>query len=307
MDRVNLVVAADAAFCKQLAVTISGVSRFADGVPHRIFVFHDGYGPELRARVEESAGSHVDLEWIDARSEVLADAQLPEYLPPATLYRLRLTTLLPSDVERVIYLDTDVVVRGSLRGLWDFDLHGCPLGAVRDAVYPWAGSPRCVDWRTFGVAPTMPYFNAGVMVIPLQQWREERIGERVLDLLARYSLRYGDQCALNVVANGEWARVSPRWNLQSGHQPDDSAAWIVEPGDELLDALRDPAVVHFTFFDGQVKPWDANSTAAHRERWLEELDRTSWAGWRPEAPTPSRARAVARRARRAGGVLIHGA
>jgi lipopolysaccharide biosynthesis glycosyltransferase len=306
MQPINVVVAADGAFCRQLAVTISGISRFAGGVAHRVFVFHDGYEAELRRRVERSATDGVDIKWVEATSAVLDTAILPEYLPKAALYRLRITELLPDDVERVIFLDTDVVVRGPLVELSQTDLDGALLGAVRDAVYPWAGSPQCLDWRALGVPPDTPYFNSGVMLIPLEHWRSTGVGPRALELLGAHVFRYGDQCALNAVASGDWKALPPHWNLQSGHLPQDSPAWIVEPSDDMERALSRPTVVHFTWFLGQRKPWEARSTAPHRDLWFDALDHTAWTGWRPDDAPPSRIRLLAARARRAGGVLLHG-
>ncbi len=306
MEPINVVVAADHAYRRQLAVTISGISRFADGVPHRVFVFHDGYDAELRRRVERSAGDGIQLEWIDATSTDFDTAILPDYLPTATLYRLRITDLLPRDVERVVFVDTDVVVRGPLRELWETDLQGAVLGAVRDAVYPWAGSPKCLDWRELGVDPDMPYFNAGVMVIPLDEWRASDVGRRALKLVCDHVLHYADQCGLNIVANGNWKPLAPHWNLQSGHLQDDSVGWIVESLGDMERARRAPTIVHFTWFLGRPKPWEPCSTAPYRDLWFDALDHTAWAGWRPDNTPPSRTRVIARRARRAGGVLLHG-
>jgi lipopolysaccharide biosynthesis glycosyltransferase len=306
MQPIDVVVAADAPFCRQLAVTISGISRFGAGAPHRIFVFHDGYDDALRSRVEQSATNGVGLHWVEATSSALRGAMLPDYLPEATLYRLRIADLLPDDIERVLFLDTDVVVRGSLADLWDADLEGALLGAVRDAVYPWAGSPECLNWRSLDLQPDTPYFNAGVMVIPLDRWRSARVGDRALRLLRRHTLRYGDQCALNAVAAGEWKALPPHWNVQSGHLAEDSLAWIVEAPQAMEHALGSPTIVHYTWFQGRRKPWEPRSASPYRDLWFEELDRTAWTGWRPDDSAPSRARVRAARARRAGGVLIHG-
>ena len=306
MQPIDVVVAADRNFCRQLAVTISGIARFSSDVPHRIFVFHDGYDADLHARVERSATSTVEICWLDAGSTALDAAILPDYLPIATLYRLRITELLPPDIQRVLFLDSDIVVRGPLTDLWQTDLDGCLLAAVRDPVYPWAASPQCLDWRTLGVPPDMPYFNAGVMVIPLDGWREHDVGPKALDLLSRHTFRYGDQCALNTAVGGRWHALSPKWNVQSGHLDGNTLGWIVEAADDLSLALQAPNIIHFTWFLGWKKPWEACSTVPFRDLWFEELDRTAWSGWRPDDSPPSRTRVIAGRARRAGGVLLHG-
>jgi lipopolysaccharide biosynthesis glycosyltransferase len=307
MNSIDVVVAADANFAMQLATTLTSLSAHGGGGAHRVFVLHDGYSTTLRGRVVEGLAETIDVVWIDARSNAYGGTRMPDYLPEASLFRLRLTEILPEDVTRVLFLDTDIVVREPLGGLWETDLGGAVLGAVRDAVYPWAGSQQCLDWRALGVPPDMPYFNAGVMLIPLDEWRSNRVGERALDLLRGRTLRYGDQCALNVVAGGQWHTLPPRWNLQTGHLGSESPAWICESAGSMEDALDQPAVVHFTTFLGIDKPWIERSGHPRRDEWFTALDATAWSGWRPDDAPPSLLRESVRRTRRAGGVLLRGA
>ena len=82
--------------------------------------------------------------------------------------------------------------------------------------------------------------------------------------------------------------------------------WIVESVGDMERARRAPTIVHFTWFLGRPKPWEPRSTAPYRDLWFDALDHTAWAGWRPDNTPPSRTRVIARRARRAGGVLLHG-
>jgi lipopolysaccharide biosynthesis glycosyltransferase len=303
---ITVVIAADGNFHRQLAVTLFGLSRFAGGVPHRVYVLHDGYDAEVRDRFAGMVGSEIELCWLDARSTDYEGANLPDFLPEATLYRLHLPRLLPDDVERVVFLDSDIVVQGSLVDLWGTELGEAPVAAVRDAIYPSAGSRQCLDWRTLGLSPSMPYFNAGVMLIGMDAWRARAIGGRALALIREHDLRYGDQCALNTIVRGEWHPLAPTWNVQTGHLDPESPAWIVEPEADLAAALERPTIVHYTNFEGIAKPWQDRSQHPLRSRWFEDLDRTPWAGWRPDDSPPSRAREGLRRARRAAGVLRHG-
>jgi lipopolysaccharide biosynthesis glycosyltransferase len=282
MDQPTVVVAADSNFHMQLAVVVAGV---AEHVPDaRVFLLHDGYDEDLQALVAPPAAP-LEIEWIDARSAVLDGAILSHY-PPATLYRLRMEELLPPQIDRVLYLDADVAVTGVLEPLWDEDLAGAALGAVRDPLVPWAGAPRGLDWRALGMAPSTPYFNAGVVLASLDRWRETELSRRALDVLGEHHLPYADQCALNVVLGGAWTPLDPRWNLQAAHINDDgSLAWITE-GVERLEAARTaPAVVHFnTDPFGWGRPWRTGCTHPRRELWYRALDRTSWRGWRPAPP-----------------------
>ena len=174
--------------------------------------------------------------------------------------------------------------------LWARDLGDSLLGAVRDPVLPWAATPAggagpsgILEWKDLGLSPDMPYFNAGVLLVPLPRWRERAVGARALDLLREHVFLLGDQCALNAVVAGDWVQVEPRWNLQGGHlAPNGTLAWVTESSDDLERAMRDPAVIHFTHF--RRRQWQAQSDYPNRALWFEDLDRTAWAGWRPSEP-----------------------
>jgi lipopolysaccharide biosynthesis glycosyltransferase len=294
----------DAAFARQLAVALASLSRCTAGLRHKVFVLHDGFDEELITRVGECANENMDVVWIDTRSSVRESRVLrgPEF-PPSMFDRLRLPALLPSDVEKVIYLDSDVVVREPLGDLWNADLGNSLVAAVRDPVLPWAASPLNLDWRTLGLPPDMPYFNSGVLVIPLRLWRSEDIGGQALEMLRRHPSLRADQCALNVVAAGRWMSLHPRWNLQGGHvSPIQSHAWLAERPDVVENASEHPAVIHFNkaFWN---RPWQSGSLYPNRELWFEDLDRTPWAGWRPGRRVVPRA---AKRVARAARVLVYG-
>ena len=196
----------------------------------------------------------------------LDDAQLPAYLPTAALFRLRIGNLLPDEIERVLYIDSDVAVRRPLDELWETDLNGRVLGAVRDPVVPWAAAPAGLPWAELGVSPGTPYFNSGVLVIDTDLWRSQRISETSLQFLARHRFLYGDQCALNAVLGGSWTPIGPQWNLQAGHLASGkSLAWVIESHETLAAAIDDPAIVHFNS-SSMRRPWDSQCTHPYRDR-----------------------------------------
>jgi lipopolysaccharide biosynthesis glycosyltransferase len=300
---ITVAIAADANFAMPLAVCLASISAHSHGRAHRVFVLHDGYPADLVARIEQSVTPDVQLHWLDARAPAVDTAQLPDWLPSAALYRLRITDLLPTDVSRVIYLDADVLVRRPLAELWALDTGDALLAGVRDARYPCFGP--VLPWRDLHLAPATPYFNSGVMLIPLRQWREARIGEIALQMLQSRKLQNGDQCALNVVVNGRWLPLGPIWNVQGHHFRGDRAlAWMFENPAIMEKALASPAIVHFS--QSHHRPWLSESEHPFRGEWLARLSETAWAGYRPPSasrPLPVR---VAGRLRRAGQALFRG-
>jgi lipopolysaccharide biosynthesis glycosyltransferase len=305
-EPIDLVFTVDANFSMQLAVAIAGLARHAADRPHRVFVLQSGYDAGLRNKVEAVTGDCVHLHWLELSIESPATFFHRDHpWSPATLYRLRIEEQLPSEVKQVIYLDADIIVRASLGELWRTDLGETKGGAVRDAIAPWSSS--VLDWRALDIPPERPYFNAGVVVIPLGRWREERISERALCFLQHNNLRCVDQCALNLALDGDWTPLDPRWNLQTDHFAGDRCwGWIVEQRATFERALADPAVVHFTNSHGWRKPWETWPSHPYTEEWFELLDSTPWAGWRPDSRRPSRFSRALGRAKRTSKVLLQG-
>src|SRR5438874_2281209 len=182
MKAIEIVMAVDAAYVRQLAVALVSISEQGDD-RCRVHVLHDGVSLADRERVQGQLSGRIDLEWIDARPQ--ADGRrLPRDMPRSMFFRLYLSELLPRDLERVVFLDADVIVRRSLRDLWCAPLGDAPIGAVRDAYLPWMARNWTFHWRDVDVSPDAPFFNSGVMVVALGRWRDEEVGARALALLS---------------------------------------------------------------------------------------------------------------------------
>jgi lipopolysaccharide biosynthesis glycosyltransferase len=217
-----------------------------------------------------------------------------------------MATLVPPEIKRAIYLDADMLVRGDLANLWDEPQGDHPLLAVPEIACPYFDAPACMpnfencreylcahtpimNYRELGLPPDGRYFNGGLLVVDLDCWRRENLGQQMLDCLRenREHVLWWDQYALNVVLAGRWRPLDYRWN-QGTHvyvYPD----WSNSPIDrEMLSSLRNtPWIVHFC---SPSKPWHHANQHPFRRAFFECLDRTSWKGWRPEGPARPRRR-----------------
>ena len=83
--------------------------------------------------------------------------------------RLYLDDLLPESIDKVLYLDSDVLVTDSLQELWNTDLRNHVAAGVKD----------CINkkyYELLGIKEGAHYCNSGVILINLQKWREEHLG-----------------------------------------------------------------------------------------------------------------------------------
>ena len=83
-----------------------------------------------------------------------------------TYTRLWIADLFPEDVDKVLYLDSDIIVAGDIGALWRTEMGDAVLGAV---TIP--GSTRCA---AFDIPESYGYFNSGVLLVNLARWRGDR-------------------------------------------------------------------------------------------------------------------------------------
>lgn len=168
-------------------------------------------------------------------------AGLPQHgrWPKVVYARLMLADLLPPDVPRVIYLDCDMLVRWPIEQLYDIDLGDQPLGAVRDSLAPFISLGRDMAGNRDLFDGADPYFNSGVLVIELAQWRGMDLRAEIDSLAQRGILArlYFDQDLLNIIFRGRWQELPWRWNTIDA--------------DTTHEAMN-PAILHFTKIS---KPW----------------------------------------------------
>ncbi|STO96482.1 glycosyltransferase family 8 protein [Helicobacter canis] len=125
-----------------------------------------------------------------------------------TYLRLLLDSILPPSIGKCVYLDCDVLVRTDIARLFSYELHGALLGAVRDLAFNDASS-ACSNHLGF-------YFNAGVLLLDMEKWRESKASKRLFRLIAtRPEITQGfhDQNLLNECFCDEVSELPFGWNV----------------------------------------------------------------------------------------------
>lgn len=263
----TLVYASDANYVALTA--ISAVSALTHNPGAEIVLL--GYGLEaaarelVQSRVEAKGGSFRYVE-VGGALENLKARGYNGYTSYATYARIFIPELLAQ--KRVIYLDCDTLVGGSLKELWEQDLGGKPLALATDCV-PWTYK------RAINHPKELPYYNAGVMVIDLEAWREHRCTERFLDELAHPHgpNPLGDQDVFVRLFPEETALLHPKWNFISHYFLFSYAGvrrvngGVMRFGEtEYEEAQKDPRIFHFL---GHTlgRPWYTSSRHPLRERY----------------------------------------
>ncbi|UPL49833.1 glycosyltransferase family 8 protein [Hymenobacter sublimis] len=193
------------------------------------------------------------------------------WLTLATYYRLFFAQLAPPDVERLLYLDIDSLVVGDLTEVYQADIGSAVIGAVMEAEMP---------LRTeLGIYRLEDYFNAGILLINLPQWREQRTTAQIMKIIAAHpeKLEYCDQDALNMHFQGRWHRLDCRYNLMKAYIPHDLAKR------DYRRFLADKVIIHY---NGRNKPWHRACENKLRFLYLEYLRQSPRAKQAQFVPKP---------------------
>ncbi len=210
----HVLLISDANYSAFLATTIVSILKNAD--PDDRLVFHivdSGLTQNDRDAVEK-------LKDIRDFDFVFYQPDLQKYLhvfcddiqsfPVVVNHRLFAPSFLPASLDKVVYMDVDVVVLDSLRDLWNVDPGDAILAAVPDQ------NIRLSHRRAIGLDDDYPYFNSGVLVMNLKKWREVNATEEMLKIAVeiKENIDFPDQDVLNVyVARHARALAPKEWNV----------------------------------------------------------------------------------------------
>jgi len=189
----------------------------------------------------------------------------PSRVTAATLLRFLLPSVL-KDIDRVVYLDSDLVVLKDITTLYDTNLLGLPLAACLD--FWLTGAPPFAppivgwgvgEWHKFlreivRLDDCKAYFNAGVMVMDLKRFRNTGLihaAEKFLEQTS-YKTVFADQDALNHVINGAFVRLDSRWNILGNRSETNLNNWDSKIASTAALSRSDPWIIHYA---GPYKPW----------------------------------------------------
>ena len=192
------------------------------------------------------------------------------YVTTTAFSRVFLADLLPATVQKVIYLDCDIVCEGRLDLLWNTDLaeNNAIIGGVEDfgcyAGYARERLPLRIDDT---------YINSGVLLIDLLKWREKDIAKKCVDCSIQEKYSFLDQDVINIVCRGNIYNLSFVYNFQIPFWLFEERFWMIS-GERMEDARQakgKPIIIHYT----ENKPWK-NPYLEHSRHWIKYYSISPW-------------------------------
>lgn len=279
IDTIHIVLASDDAYVQHLGVLLVSIFENNREETLLIHLLADNISDKNKRLLSQIVGRQYGqrLIFYEMDKDLFKDFPLRarDHISIASYYRLKLPDLLPEEMSRILYLDCDMIVTGSLRPLWDIDMAGKAVAAVMDNL-------NFIP-ETF-VRLSLPakdgYFNAGTLLINLDYWRKENVFEEALRITEANSdvLLWHDQDILNMQFHKCWLRLPYRWNVMNTLMrpfPYYTPALLKEIDEEI----KNRVVIHYTC---AWKPWIYPCDNPLCFEYYKYLQLSPWKGFKPK-------------------------
>ena len=276
MSRIPVVFSATRSFLPYVAVEIHSIlASAAPGTTYEFIILHREWtaedGDRIRSMLQGCPDASVRL--IDLKARLQGYSFYVSNRPSLTeesYYRLLIPFILP-EYDRVIYLDSDMIVLKDLRELYETDLQGKTVAAARDV----SSFIEKTKWKMgtyrekqLGLTDPYNYFISATLLMDTARIRREYTEKQILDLALSRKWLMHDQDVLNYLFKDQVLYLDVRWNSLMLLESTDQCP---EPyRTEWISAHSDPFIIHYA----DKKPWT-----------YFDCDRSVWF-WRYATETP---------------------
>lgn len=270
--KIPIVFATDKNYIFYTCITITSLAKNAGpDTEYEIYILVSEEFP--KESLFDRAGKKYDnlsIKIIRVRDEVFRNVIIHNgYITKATFYRLILDSLI--DVDKCIYLDSDIIVTEDLTSLFLTDMEENYIAGCRDIWMDIISEEDVEKWRKRINLPSMDeYINAGVLVMNLRKIREDGLEQKFVQHM-NYDYLHEDQDIINAVCYGRIKRLPSKWNIFTkflGSLGELRKKGISE--ETLCDFSKRKGILHYaTPF---IRPWEHTRYWANDEWWRMALE-----------------------------------
>jgi lipopolysaccharide biosynthesis glycosyltransferase len=251
----NIVLCADENYIKHVPVVLNSIHK--NNRNHTIDVYllvrKCSKSSILNIEAYQSSLKNIKVITIDVTNKnAIKNYKTPlKHVSVATMDRLFIPSIL-SDLDRVLYLDVDLVVLKDLSQIYNIDAGG--YGIAGKSSY---NSSLIRTWCSrYNNQSSLNYnynknCNAGVLVMDLKTMRERAFQQFTVDMAEKYGVN--DQIAINFYCRGEYAELPGEFNVYANNKLD------------ISKYHANPGIVHYC---SSKKPWDDSYSGSLKEHYL---------------------------------------
>lgn len=193
-----------------------------------------------------------------------------------TLVRLFLPKYLSHISGKILYIDCDTIITGSIAALENEDMTSYDIAAVPELYMPAHIKKR------IGLSASDTYYNAGVILVNLDSWRKRNLTNKFLSYYRSMNnvLLYSDQDILNYCCKGRILTISqtynlnpnlcyfPYWFVKRLHQD-----YVVTPCEKYEQIIENPCICHYM---GDERPWLHGNYSSFRDVFIYYKAMSPW-------------------------------
>lgn len=257
--KISIAYAPDDKYVNQTVVSMKSALEHNEQV--EFIIMYSKLSAESMQKLGAVGGS---LRLIKMDECLFSDLTLSKWVTVQAWFRIKLPDLC-KDLDKVLYLDCDTLVRGNLDELFSMDLTNKYLAGVKDV---WGVSKyvKRLDMKS-GV-----YVNSGMLLFNCDYCRKEHFFDKVVDFAKNNAkiIEFCDQDSINKVVDEHKLVVSPKYNLMDTWWRGGYYEFEGEEEAEYLRAKENPVIVHLT----GLKPAFKGCGNKFKDEWWEVAKRT---------------------------------
>lgn len=261
------------------------------------YIADDGIKEETKGKLTEMLSKYnADITYIPLPdpSELLDFPFEERYQIGHSYPRMCIARLLPKSIERVLILDSDTLVMDDLGKLWNMDMGDNILAGVVDCMNLKAFN------RQFALSEGQFYCNAGMFLVDMNKWREQRIEDEIISSIREHdgNVFFFEQTLMNYSCRGKISKLHPCYNVYTlfyAFEYENLLTWrrptVFYNKKAVQEAVEQPKIIHFTRnFYMKSHPWKEGSEHPLTEVYRNYMQMTPWTELWKDNRTPKQER-----------------
>lgn len=257
--KISIAYAPDDNYVNQTVVSMKSALEHNEQV--EFIIMYSKLSAESMQKLGAVGGS---LRLIKMDESQFADLTLSKWVTVQAWFRIKLPDLC-KDLDKVLYLDCDTLIRGNLDELFSLDLTDKYLAGVKDI---WGVSKYV---KRLGMKSGV-YVNSGMLLFNCDYCRKEHFFDKVVDFAKNNAkiIEFCDQDSINKVVDEHKLVISPKYNLMDTWWRGGYYEFEGEEETEYLQSKENPVIVHLT----GLKPAFKGCGNKFKDEWWEVAKKT---------------------------------
>lgn len=253
-EKIPVFYAVDDNYVPFLAVSLESlIAKISENCFYEIRILYTQLSDNHKNSLKKYEKDNLSIEFVDLNEKIARIANklyTRDYFSMTTYFRLFLPDLYP-ELNKALYIDADTVFLADVAELFNIDIDGNLVGAVPDGAVQSIKEFQDYVELVVGLKDYHHYFNAGILLMNLEELRKYRFQVKFMYLLDTIKYKVAqDQDYLNRLCKGRVTLIDNCWNTM--------------PGANIDQRSKNPKLIHYNLSN---KPWHLDNVPYEEYFW----------------------------------------